>query len=88
MKKYLFLILSLCTILCMSIFAAPAPAGGADAMINALIVTPEGYATADDAVVAAARLHSLYNGGSLSESSDVKACYDYAYENDIIFEGM
>ena len=88
MKKYLLLILSLCMALCLSAFAAPAPSGGAEEMINALVVTPEENATANDVVVAAARLHSLYNGGNLSETSDVKACFDYAYENDIIFEGI
>ena len=88
MKKYLFLILSLCAILCLHVVAAPAPSGGAEEIIDTLIVTPEGNATANDVVVAAARLHSLYNGGSLTESSDVKTCFDYAYENDIIFEGI
>lgn len=88
MKKYLFLILSLCAVLCISAFAAPAPAGGAEAIIDTLNVTPEENATANDVVVAAARLHSLYNGGSLTDSSDVEACFDYAYENDIIFEGI
>lgn len=88
MKKYLFLILSLCIICCTSVLAAPAPAGGADKIVNALIVTPEEYATANDVVVAAARFHSIYNKGSLTDSADVEACFEYAYDNDIIFEGI
>ena len=88
MKKYLIWILTLCLLLCIGAFAAPAPAGGIGDFTNALIVTPEEIVTANDVVVAAARLHSMYNEGGLTDSSDVDACFDYAYENDIIFEGL
>ncbi|MBE6682327.1 MAG: hypothetical protein E7600_08595 [Ruminococcaceae bacterium] len=88
MKKYLFLILALCTILCISVSAVPGPAGGAGEMINLLTATPEENVTANDVVIVAARLHSLYNEGSLTQASDSKACFDYAYENGIIFEEL
>ena len=88
MKNHLISILLLCIILCFGVSAAPSVVGGVVDVTNAIVQTPEQDATADDVVVAAARLHSLYNGGNLSEASDIKSCYAYALENDIIFEEL
>jgi len=91
MKKYLFLIVAICIMLCINIAAAPGVAGGFDNITNLLTTLPEENSTADDVVILASRLHSLYNGGTLSDSSDVAACYSYAKKNGIItdelFEG-
>ncbi len=88
MKKYLFLIISVCIMLCVNIAAAPGVAGGFDNITNLLTTLPEENSTADDVVVAASRLHSLYNGGTLSDSSDVAACYSYAKKNGIITDEL
>ncbi len=91
MKKYLFLIIAICVMLCISVAAAPGVAGGFDNITNLLTTTPEENATADDVVVLAAKLHSFYTEGNLSSSSDVSACYSYAKKNGIVtdelFEG-
>ena len=88
MKKYLFLILTLSILLSLGALAVPVVVGGVGDLTNGLTVTPEEYATADDVVVVAARLHSIYNGGSVSEASSVGECYKYAEENGIIFEDI
>ena len=86
MKKCLFLIISICLLLCVSVSAIPGIVGGFGEMADILSAKPDENATADDVVVAAARLHSIYNGGVISSSSSVEECYEYALENDIIFD--
>ncbi len=88
MKKYLFTIFALCIILCLTAVAAPSVVGGVNDITNVLVVIPEGNATADDAVIIAARLHSIYNDGNLSDGASAKDCYDYALKNGIIFEEL
>ena len=84
----MFLILTVCALLCISISAVPGAAGSFDDVTGALTATPENPATADDVVVVAARLHSIYNDGDVNEASSVDACYEYAEENGLIFDEL
>lgn len=88
MKKYLFTVLVICMILCLGVSAAPSIAGGFEGATNAIAATPEQNATADDAVMALAKLHSIRNGGNLSEDASADECFEYALENNIIFEEL
>ena len=89
MKKLLFLILSICLILNIGVFAAPGAAGSEEGfMTGALTAKPDDAATADDIVTLAARLHSFYNEGKVTDASSVEECYAYALENGLIFEEL
>ena len=88
MKKYLFTVLTICMILCLGVSAAPSIAGGFEGVTNAIAATPEQNVTADDAVMALAKLHSIRNGGNLSEDASADECFEYALENNIIFEEL
>ena len=88
MKKYLFLLITICALVCMSVSAIPGLGGDVITGNDALSVSPEAVATADDLVTVAARLHSLMNGGSVDSSSDAEQCMAYALENGLIYDTL
>lgn len=88
MKKYLFLILTICICMSAVVFAAPTSVGGPEDIKSLLTAVPDEDASADDVVVVAARLHSFLNGGALTTESDKTECFDYAMSNGIIFDGL
>ena len=88
MKRYLLLIITMCLVLSLGVFAAPGAFGTVTDITGVLTATPESPLTADDLVMTAARLHSVYNEGALTENSSKEACYAYAIENGLIFEEL
>lgn len=88
MKKFLFVIAAISLILCIGITAAPGAVGSYEDIAGVLASLPDEPATAEDAVVVAARLYSIYNDGKITNASNPDACYDYALENNIIFDSL
>lgn len=88
MKKCIFLILAICVLMSIGVYAVPSAVEGNPDFDNLLTATPEKNATADDVVTVVSRLHSLLYGGDITKSSDTAKCYAYAMEKGIIFEGL